>query len=393
MNKVITINLNGNAYPLEESGYEALRAYLENASRSLQGNPDRDEILADIEQSIADKFRAVLGPYKTVVASKEVEAIIAGMGPVEGDSSGPGTGAHSPGAAAAQDRPAGSAPASGGSVRCLYRIRDGAMLGGVCNGLAIYFGIDATIVRIAFVLLAFVSGIGALAYLIMVIVVPRAKTPEEMAAATGAPSTAQEFIRRAKAGYYEGMKSFRTRREHREWKRKFRQEMRGWRRSFKDEMRANADEWRSNWHSHWARWPACAGGPHYSMPFVSLLKTLLDLAFLFAVLSLVATRAVIGFHLPGGIPLWLGLIGLFVAYGFLTWPLRAIRHACGRGAWGPFFLGPVVFLVDFLVWAVVIGLLLWYGLHHSAQLREFVNRIPPAAHDAVYSFRQWWARR
>ena len=393
MNKVITINLNGNAYPLEESGYEALRAYLENASRSLQGNPDRDEILADIEQSIADKFRAALGPYKTVVASKEVEAIIAGMGPVEGDSSESATGAAGPGAAAAQDAPAGGSPASGGSVRRLYRIRDGAMLGGVCNGLAVYFGIDATIVRIAFVLLAFVSGIGALAYLIMAIVVPRAKTPEEMAAATGSPSTAQEFIRRAKEGYYEGMKSFRTRREHREWRRKFRQEMRGWRRSFKDEMRANAEDWRRNWHSHWARWPVGAAGPRHPMPFVSLLKTVLDLAFLLALLSLVATRAVIGFHLPAETPLWLGLIGLFIAYHVLTWPLRAMKHACCRGAWGPFFFGPVVLLVDLLIWAAVAGLLLWYGIHHSAQLREFVDKIPPAAHDAVDSFRQWWARR
>ena len=221
------------------------------------------------------------------------------------------------------------------------------MLGGVCNGLAIYFGIDATIVRIVFVLLAFVSGIGALAYLIMVIVVPRAKTPEEMAAATGSPSTAQEFIRRAKEGYYEGMKSFRTRQEHREWKRKFRQEMRGWRRSFKDEMRANADEWGRNWHSHWARLARLGRRAHYSMPFVSLLKTLLDLAFLFAVLSLVATRAVIGFHLLGEMPLWLGLIGLFFAYGILTWPLRAVNRAYRRGPWGPFVFPPVFFLMDF----------------------------------------------
>jgi len=42
MNRVIPINLNGNAYQLEESGYEALRAYLDHAARRLESNPDKD---------------------------------------------------------------------------------------------------------------------------------------------------------------------------------------------------------------------------------------------------------------------------------------------------------------------------------------------------------------
>jgi len=396
MNKVITINLNGNAFPLEESGYEALRTYLEDAARALEGNPDRDEIIADIEQSIADKFRAVLGPYKTVVASREVERIIVEMGPVEGGAPGSDTGAAgggTSGGAAAPAGPAEAAAAPGGSVRRLYRIRDGAMLGGVCNGLAIYFGVDVTIIRIVFVLLAFVSGIGALAYLIMMIVVPRANTPEKMAAATGSPSTAQEFIRRAKEGYYEGMKSFRSRREHREWRRRFRREMRGWRQSFKEKMRANADQWRRNWHWQWTRHPAYGCRPYVATPFVSLLKTLLDVAFLFALVSLVATRGAFGFHLPGGMHLWLALIILFVGYHVLAWPLRAMKHACGYGAWGPFGFRPAVLVLDFLIWAAVVGLILWYGFHHSQQVREITDKIPPAVHDGVDSFRAWWARR
>src|ERR1017187_2205734 len=83
MNKVITINLNGVAYQLEENGFEALRAYLDSASRRLGANPDKDEIMADIEQAIAEKFRAFLGANKTVVVTKEVEGVIGEMGPVE----------------------------------------------------------------------------------------------------------------------------------------------------------------------------------------------------------------------------------------------------------------------------------------------------------------------
>src|ERR1035438_9587908 len=85
MNKVIMINLDGTAYQLEDGGYDALRAYLETATTRLQGNPDREEILSDIERAIAEKFRALLGSYKTVGVTKEVAAVLAEMGPIEAD--------------------------------------------------------------------------------------------------------------------------------------------------------------------------------------------------------------------------------------------------------------------------------------------------------------------
>jgi len=54
----------------------------------------------------------------------------------------------------------------------LYRSRSDKMIGGVCGGLAKYFDIDPTIVRIIAVLLIFANGVGILAYIIMAIVVP-----------------------------------------------------------------------------------------------------------------------------------------------------------------------------------------------------------------------------
>jgi phage shock protein PspC (stress-responsive transcriptional regulator) len=240
MNKVITINLNGNAYPLEEGGYEALREYLDNASRRLEGNPDREEIIADIEQAIADKFRAALGPYKTVVATRDVQNVIAEMGPVQDDSAPDGpsaetAGPRSPEGADEEDRPSGTGAASStpAAPKRLYIINDGAMLGGVCNGIAAYLNIDVTIVRLFFVLMVISFGVGVLLYLLLMILLPTAQTPAEKAAAHGAPFTAEEFIRRAKAGYYEGMKTFNDPQSHRQWKRKFKQEMRSWKKDFK----------------------------------------------------------------------------------------------------------------------------------------------------------------
>jgi len=88
MQKVITINLNGNAYQIEETGYGALVGYLDGAQRQLRDNPDRMEIVADLEQAIADKCARYLNPQKTVVAAREVDDIIREMGPVEAVASG-----------------------------------------------------------------------------------------------------------------------------------------------------------------------------------------------------------------------------------------------------------------------------------------------------------------
>ena len=56
--------------------------------------------------------------------------------------------------------------------RRLYRSRSDRMIWGVCGGLAKYFDIDPVIVRVVAVLLAFTSGLGVLAYVLMAIVVP-----------------------------------------------------------------------------------------------------------------------------------------------------------------------------------------------------------------------------
>ena len=49
MQKVISINLNGIAYQLEEGGYTVLQDYLSRAERELKDNPDRVEIMRDLE--------------------------------------------------------------------------------------------------------------------------------------------------------------------------------------------------------------------------------------------------------------------------------------------------------------------------------------------------------
>jgi phage shock protein PspC (stress-responsive transcriptional regulator) len=199
MQKVITINLNGNAYLLDESGYEALRAYIDHAEGQLGQNPDRLEIVRDLEQAIAEKCARFLGPGKTVVSAAEVQQILSEVGPVDG---GPAT--SSGGAATSHDVNTSPPP------KRLYQIREGAMLSGVCNGLAAYFNLDPTIVRVAFV----VSGVLELAttddppwmtvmvYVLLMFLVPYAKTSAQLAAAQGTsrgvPYRVQDFVERIK---------------------------------------------------------------------------------------------------------------------------------------------------------------------------------------------------
>jgi len=54
----------------------------------------------------------------------------------------------------------------------LYRSKDDRMIWGVCGGLATYFNIDPTIIRVVLVLLIFANGLGFLAYIILAIVTP-----------------------------------------------------------------------------------------------------------------------------------------------------------------------------------------------------------------------------
>jgi phage shock protein PspC (stress-responsive transcriptional regulator) len=54
----------------------------------------------------------------------------------------------------------------------LYRRREGRVVAGVCAGLAAYFGIDVTLVRLAFAVATIVWGLGVLIYLLAWAVIP-----------------------------------------------------------------------------------------------------------------------------------------------------------------------------------------------------------------------------
>ena len=58
------------------------------------------------------------------------------------------------------------------SGKRLYKSRDNRMISGVCAGIAEYFNMDPTIIRLAWVLFSLLGGSGPLGYIIAAIVIP-----------------------------------------------------------------------------------------------------------------------------------------------------------------------------------------------------------------------------
>jgi phage shock protein PspC (stress-responsive transcriptional regulator) len=360
MQKVVTINLNGNPYQLEEPGYEALRAYLESAQARLRDNPDRAEIMADLEQAIAEKCARFLGPHKTVVSTAEIDRIIAEMGPVE-----------NAGAAGAtpdsKDQSAGAHDA--GAPKRLYQIREGAMLSGVCNGIAAYINVDVTLIRIIFVLLAFVTaGLWILVYIALACIIPYADTSEERAAAYGLPFSAQELIDQAKSHHAR----FRARHE---WRHEWRRQQRAWHR---------------HWHRHWrtmneqARTATASAAPAMgyaaravmgiTLPLLAILSAALFVAWAFALMSLFTTHTVFGWPVPAEIPFWGAVLILIALYAVVSAPLRAARHG-GHLGWDHPEYGAWAALHG-VFWLGFTLLFFWLAFEYIPLARALIEHLP-----------------
>lgn len=84
MRRVITVNLGGTAYALDEDAYERLRAYVAQTEARLGANPDRKEIVADLERSVAEHIvnrRATTS--ESVVSDATMAEVLQTIGNVE----------------------------------------------------------------------------------------------------------------------------------------------------------------------------------------------------------------------------------------------------------------------------------------------------------------------
>lgn len=145
MKKVITIHINGILFNMEEDAFATMRESLFRQGK--QG----DKLT---ETQLADKFNQLLVSGKQVITLADVQMVLPQLGlRVEYNSGNT------------------SNPFDLTSKR-VYRKESDKVIGGVCSGLAEYFGIDPAIIRILFIALFFGFGSGLLFYILLWIILP-----------------------------------------------------------------------------------------------------------------------------------------------------------------------------------------------------------------------------
>ena len=180
MNKTVNINLGGMFFHIDEDAYQKLTRYFDAIKRSLSNSSGQDEIIKDIEMRVSELLTEKQKTEKHVVGLKDVDEVIAVMGQPEDyriDEEGIG------------NTTTNYSSTSSTGNRKLYRDKDNGMIGGVLAGLGHYFGIDKVWLRIFFLIMFFAWGTGVLAYIILWIVMPEAKTTAEKLEMTGEPVT------------------------------------------------------------------------------------------------------------------------------------------------------------------------------------------------------------
>ena len=216
MKKNISINICGTIYAIDEDAYQLLENYLQSMKNFFRNEEGGDEIADDIEHRVAE----LLWEYKengmTAVNIETIKEIINKVGnPADIDDSAH-TDANNAFTSETNDGQAkenffssfGDETSVFGKVkknlstRRFYRNADNKMLGGICSGLADYFGVgDVNIWRLAVLVLSFVGWgfnmsffrhffifdminftfnfLIPLTYFVIWIVVPEAKTAED----------------------------------------------------------------------------------------------------------------------------------------------------------------------------------------------------------------------
>ncbi|MBQ9137644.1 MAG: PspC domain-containing protein [Alistipes sp.] len=155
MKETINVNIGGQAFTLDKDAYQRLDDYLTDVRSRL--NDPTGEVMSDIEGGIADIFSQALSSQVMVVTLQMVEAAIRRMG--NPDDFGP-----------AKAEPKGATKVNPSSQ--LRRSRTDRSIAGVCGGIAAYFKLEPSLVRLVMLLLFLFGGLSLWVYVILWLLIP-----------------------------------------------------------------------------------------------------------------------------------------------------------------------------------------------------------------------------
>lgn len=191
MKRTVSINLGGVVFQIDDDAYSRLEKYLSSMEQSFTDEVERKEIMQDIEARIAELFQQRMGTMRNVVNMDDVSFAIDKLGMPEDIEE-----------EIFEDGASRNQQAKNNGKR-LYRDDDNKVVGGVCSGISAYFGIDDPIwVRLIFVIGFFLSfSVAFWVYIILLILIPKAKTPSEKLQMRGEPVTASNIEKTVKEEY------------------------------------------------------------------------------------------------------------------------------------------------------------------------------------------------
>jgi len=193
MNRTINVNIGGYPFIIDQDAFDELQDYLNVIEHHFSASEGCEEIVHDIELRFAELLteRANKRP---IVSARDVEQAIKILGtPEEFGAEESRSFDHQ-----AMDHDGGTTKSKG---KRLFRNPDDKVIGGVCSGLAAYFGLaDPIWIRLIFVIAFAGGGAGVLVYLFLLIAVPKAKTPIDRLAMQGRPINVENIARQVEDG-------------------------------------------------------------------------------------------------------------------------------------------------------------------------------------------------
>jgi phage shock protein PspC (stress-responsive transcriptional regulator) len=204
MKKVINASVGGREFAFDEDAYNRLLVYSRHFKARLNmDSQSAEEVMSDIERRLAELFtQATGGQSNRVIDYEIVSRTVEQLGmpdgssePIEGIG---GSGGENNGSDGASETHSSGPDVSYFGVpgkRKLFRDKDHRAISGVCAGLAAYFDVDTTIVRVITLIACLLWGTGIVIYIVLMIVVPAARTPLEKCQMYGLEPTAENLAK------------------------------------------------------------------------------------------------------------------------------------------------------------------------------------------------------